>query len=209
MKNKTKKTDANPKLTPEDRKIIDKDNVLYAAVPPAVLAVAGPTNIGGSDKTGAPEGSSEISHADSAPSPIPSPGEEIPPGTDAAIRAVEALASGDWNVSWSFGTVSVDMSPDNCRLVSTAASIVAGYGGKKFIDSLFSGKPWFMLVIWGLIVADAGYVSYVLSSCANNNHRGRLHWSIFTGVFLATELPGDVSVPGTSAQDEDLPAPHL
>ncbi len=78
---------------------------------------------------------------------------------DPTANAAEALVAGDWDVSSSFGSVTVELSPRNCGLIASVAGGVAGYSGRKFVDSLFSGKPWYMPIIWGLIMADAGYVS--------------------------------------------------
>ncbi|WML68246.1 MAG: hypothetical protein METHP_01845 [Methanoregula sp. SKADARSKE-2] len=108
---------------------------------------------------------------------------------DLARKAVEAFIGSDWHVSsrpW--GTVSVDLNPRSCRALSALAGMVAVYGGKNFVKSLLSGKPWYMIVIWGLLAADTGYVGMVLSLCAANNRPARLYWNALTEIFYATEI---------------------
>jgi len=179
---------------------INPDDALRATAPLAILDLLGILPHGRETVTAASSHSAAaitgpVTRVPAAPAPAETAGpvsarENIPESLgDLARKAVEAFIGSDWHVSsrpW--GTVSVDLNPRSCRALSALAGMVAVYGGKNFVKSLLSGKPWYMIVIWGLLAADTGYVGMVLSLCAANNRRARLYWNALTGIFYATEI---------------------
>jgi hypothetical protein len=179
---------------------INPDDTLIATAPREILDFLEILSHGGETFT-APSSHSAAAIAGpvtglpAAPAPAETAGpvsarEKIPESLgDLARKAVEAFIGSDWHVSsHPWGTVSVDLNPRSCRTLSALAGMVAVYGGKNFVKSLLSGKPWYMIVIWGLLAADTGYVGMVLSSCEANNRPARLYWNALTGIFYATEI---------------------
>jgi hypothetical protein len=104
---------------------------------------------------------------------------------DSILKAAYAINAASWDVTW-YGSIEVVLEPDVCKWVAALASAVATYAGNNFRQAIFGG-PWYAILIWGLILADALEVSGILGACAANNKQGKLCWNAILGIFYAIE----------------------
>jgi|GEM_PF-5327262 len=110
----------------------------------------------------------------------------IPPdAADKTLSAVEAISAGSWDVTW-YGSVEVVLSPDGCKAVAALCSLVGSYSVSQLIAAVSSG-PWYVVLIWGLILAQTVEIGGVLGSCASRGKNGKLCFNALVGLFYATE----------------------
>lgn len=102
------------------------------------------------------------------------------------LAAINAIAHGSWTFT-KYGSIEDIIAPQGCVAVAAACSLIASGAATKFVTAVTGGAPWWVILIWGLVVAQAAWIGAVTAKAARDNHKAALGWNAFCGLFYAYE----------------------